>query len=50
MRSGTLNSVPPVNKFEAKLENSLPIIDTPYLVGRNHSPKILDFFINNNNR
>ena len=49
MRSGTLNFVPPVNKFEAKLENSLPIIDTPYLVGRNDSPQILDFFINNNN-
>ena len=49
IRSGTLNFVPPVNKFEAKLENSLPIIDTPYLIGRNDSPQILDFFINNNN-
>ena len=49
-RSGTVNFVPPVNKFETKLINSIPIIDTPYMTGRNdtqNSP-ILDIFIQNN--
>ena len=48
-RSGTVNFVPPINKFETKFINSLPIIDTPYMVGKNDSPQILDFFIQNNN-
>ena len=50
-RSGTVNFVPPVNKFEAKLVNSMPIIDTPYMAGRNDSqiPQIFDFLIQNNN-
>ena len=49
-RSGTVNFVPPVNKFEAKLVNSIPIIDTPYMTGRNDSqiPQLFDFFIQNN--
>ena len=48
-RSGTINFVPPVNKFETKLINSIPIIDTPYMIGKHDSPQILDFFIPNNN-
>ena len=50
-RSGTLNFVPPVNKFEARLTNSIPIIDTPYVTGRSDSqiPPILDVFIQNSN-
>ena len=48
-RSGTVNFVPPVNKFETKLINSIPIIDTPYMVGKNDSPQIFDFLIQNNN-
>ena len=48
-RSGTLNFVPPVNKLETKLINSIPIIDTPYMIGKNNSPQILDFYIPNNN-
>ena len=50
-RSGTVNFVPPVNKFEAKLVNSMPIIDTPYMTRRNdsHIPQFFDFFIQNNN-
>jgi hypothetical protein len=50
-RSGTLNFVPPVNEFETKLINSIPIIDTPYMAGRNdsHIPQIFDFLIQNNN-
>jgi len=49
-RSGTVNFVPPVNKFEAKLINSIPIIDTPYMTGRNDTQisPILDIFIQNN--
>ena len=34
-RSGTLNFVPPVNKFESKLNNPLPLIDTPYMTYSN---------------
>ena len=50
-RSGTVNFVPPVNKFETKLINSIPIIDTPYMTGRNDTQisPILDIFIQNNN-
>ena len=48
-RSGTLNFVPPVNKFETKLINSIPIIDTPYMVGKKDTPQILDFLIQNSN-
>jgi hypothetical protein len=49
-RSGTVNFVPPVNKFETKLINSIPIIDTPYMTGRNDTQisPILDIFIQNN--
>ena len=47
-RSGTVNFVPPVNKFETKLINSIPIIDTPYMIGKKESPQILDFLIQNN--
>lgn len=47
-RSGTLNFVPPINKFETKLINSIPIIDTPYMVRKSESPPILDFFLQNN--
>ena len=50
-RSGTVNFVPPVNKFDTKLKNYLPIIDTPFMIGKNDpqiSP-ILDVFIQNNN-
>ena len=50
-RSGTVNFVPPVNNFETKLINSIPIIDTPYMTGRNDTQisPILDIFIQNNN-
>ena len=50
-RSGTVNFVPPVNKFDSKLKNYLPIIDTPIMIGKSDpqiSP-ILDVFIQNNN-
>ena len=50
-RSGTVNFVPPVNKFDTKLKNYLPIIDTPIMIGKSDpqiSP-ILDVFIQNNN-
>ena len=50
-RSGTVNFVPPVNKFDTKLKNYLPIIDTPVMIGKSDpqiSP-ILDVFIQNNN-
>ena len=46
-RSGTVNFVPPVNKFETKLINSVPILDTPYMVDKNGSPRI-DFLFQNN--
>ena len=49
-RSGTLNFVPPVNNFETKLVNSIPILDTPYMIKKNdHSPQIYDFVLQNNN-
>ena len=49
-RSGTVNFVPPVNNFETKLVNSIPILDTPYMIKKNdHSPQIFDFFLHNNN-
>ena len=48
-RSGTINFVPPVNKFETKFINSIPIIDTPYMIGKHDSPQIFDLFIPNNN-
>ena len=50
-RSGTVNFVPPVNKFDTKLKNYLPIIDTPFMIGKSDpqiSP-ILEVFIQNNN-
>ena len=49
-RSGTVNFVPPVNRFETRLINSIPIIDTPYMTGRNDTQisPILDIFIQNN--
>ena len=47
-RSGTLNFVPPINKFDTKLINSIPIIDTPYMIRKSESPPILDFFVQNN--
>ena len=48
-RSGTVNFVPPVNQFEAKLVNSQPILDTPYMTRRNDQfPPFFDFFLNNN--
>ena len=50
-RSGTVNFVPPVNKFDARLKNYLPIIDTPVMIGKSDpqiSP-VLDVFIQNNN-
>jgi len=50
-RSGTLNLVPPVNKFETKLVNSIPILDTPFMNNRNDTQisQMLDFFFQNNN-
>ena len=49
-RSGTVNFVPPVNNFETKLVNSIPILDTPYMIKKNdHSPQVFDFFLHNNN-
>ena len=50
-RSGTVNFVPPVNKFDTKLQNYLPIIDTPIMIGKSDpqiSP-VLDVFIQNGN-
>ena len=50
-RSGTVNFVPPVNKFDTKLKNYLPVIDTPIMIGKSDpqiSP-ILDVFIQNTN-
>ena len=50
-RSGTVNFVPPVNKFDTKLKNYLPIIDTPVMIGKSDpqiSP-VLDVFIQNSN-
>ena len=50
-RSGTVNFVPPVNKFDTRLKNYLPIIDTPVMIGKSDpqiSP-VLDVFIQNNN-
>ena len=50
-RSGTVNFVPPVNNFDTKLKNYLPILDTPVMIGKSDpqiSP-VLDVFIQNNN-
>ena len=50
--SGTLNFVPPMNKFDAKLINYIPIIDTPLMVGREDikiNPFFNQFNPNNNN-
>ena len=33
-RSGTLNFIPPINKYDTKLINSIPIIDTPLTIRR----------------
>ena len=50
-RSGTVNFVPPVNKFDKELKNYIPIIDTPYMVGKRDSQisPVFDVFIQNNN-
>jgi len=50
-RSGTLNLVPPINNFETKLINTIPIIDTPYMTRKNdpHYPQIYDYIIEDNN-
>ena len=50
-RSGTVNFIPPVNKFDTKLQNYLPILDTPIMIGKSDpqiSP-VLDVFIQNGN-
>ena len=50
--SGTLNFVPPMNKFDAKLINYIPIIDTPLMIGREDiriNPFFNQFNPNNNN-
>ena len=33
-RSGTMNYVPPINRFDTKLINHFPIMDTPLMIGR----------------
>ena len=49
-RSGTVNFVPPSNKFDTKLINSIPILDTPNEIKKKEQvPQILDFVVQNNN-
>ena len=50
-RSGTVNFVPPVNKFDTELKNYMPIIDTPYMIGKRDTQlsPTFDIFIQNNN-
>ena len=50
--SGTLNYVPPMNKFDTKLINNFPIMDTPLMIGRkdlNINSSFNTSIINNNN-
>ena len=49
-RSGTVNFVPPVNQFDTKLKNAIPILDTPYEIKKKDQvPQIVDFVVQNNN-
>ena len=48
-RSGTLNIIPPINKFENNFVNSIPVIDTPHLIFKRDSYRhpIVDIYIHN---
>ena len=50
-KSGTLNFIPPTNKFDTQLINNIPIIDTPYMIGKkdNHSNQSINSSNQNNN-